>query len=81
MNEEEGGHGEIAGAEKLEGMVEFLVPHYVKEGKGQLVIAIGCTGGMHRSVFVAQKIYDLLVEQGYNVNIEHRDLEYNDVEK
>ena len=62
-------------------MVEFLVPHYVKEGKGQLVIAIGCTGGMHRSVFVAQKIYDLLVEQGYNVNIEHRDLEYNDVEK
>ncbi len=67
--------------EKLEGMVEFLVPHYVKEGKGQLVIAIGCTGGMHRSVFVAQKIYDLLVEQGYNVNIEHRDLEYNDVEK
>lgn len=65
--------------EKLEDMVDFLLPQYVKEGKGQLVIAIGCTGGMHRSVFIAKRIFDLVKARGYAVNLEHRDLMKNDV--
>ena len=65
--------------EKLDDMMDFLVPQYVKEGKGQLVIAVGCTGGMHRSVFIANHIYERLKKQGYPVKIEHRDLMKNDV--
>lgn len=64
---------------RLDTFVDFLVPQYVREGKSQLVIAIGCTGGMHRSVFVAKHIYDLLAKKGYAVNLEHRDLMKNDV--
>lgn len=65
--------------EKLDDMITFLVPNYVKEGKSQLVIAIGCTGGMHRSVFIAKRIFELLKIQGYAVNLEHRDLMKNEV--
>ncbi len=64
---------------RLDGFIDFLVPQYVREGKSQLVIAIGCTGGMHRSVFVAKHIYDLLAKKSYSVNLEHRDLMKNDV--
>lgn len=64
---------------KLDDMVDFLVPQYEKEGKTQLVIAVGCTGGMHRSVFTAQHIYDRLSADGYTVRLEHRDLMKNDV--
>lgn len=64
---------------RLDSFVDFLVPQYVREGKSQLVIAVGCTGGMHRSVFVAKHIYDLLAKKGYAVNLEHRDLMKNDV--
>ena len=64
---------------KLDPLVEFLIPQYVREGKSQLVIAIGCTGGMHRSVFIAKHIFDSLVKKGYTVNLEHRDLMKNDV--
>ncbi|MBQ6758841.1 MAG: RNase adapter RapZ, partial [Selenomonadaceae bacterium] len=64
---------------RLDSFIDFLVPQYVREGKSQLVIAIGCTGGMHRSVFVAKHIYDLLSKKGYAVNLEHRDLMKNDV--
>lgn len=66
--------------EKLSNLVDFLVPHYVREGKSQLVIAIGCTGGLHRSVYVAHKIYEGLRNKGYKVNVEHRDIKHNDVE-
>lgn len=66
--------------EKLGGLVDFLVPNYIREGKSQLVIAIGCTGGLHRSVFVANKIYESLKSKGYKVTIEHRDVKHNDVE-
>lgn len=66
--------------EKLGGLVDFLVPNYIREGKSQLVIAIGCTGGLHRSVFVANKIYEGLRSKGYKVTIEHRDIKHNDVE-
>ena len=66
---------------RLQSFVDFLIPHYVKEGKSQLVIAVGCTGGLHRSVFVSTKIRDLLVGQGYQVSLEHRDIKHNVVEE
>ena len=63
----------------LDAMVDFLVPQYIKEGKSQFVIAVGCTGGMHRSAFIAKHIYDRLSAKGYPVKLEHRDLMKNDV--
>lgn len=57
-----------------EQMLDFLVPQYVNEGKSQLVISVGCTGGQHRSVFVANKLWDYLRTQGYNVEVTHRDI-------
>jgi UPF0042 nucleotide-binding protein len=62
---------------KLYDMLDFLVPSYVQEGKGQLVIAIGCTGGMHRSVFIAEKVFELVKSRGYKAEIVHRDAERN----
>lgn len=62
--------------DKLEDMLEFLIPYYKKEGKNQLVIGIGCTGGMHRSVTIADALYITLKNKGYNVVIDHRDIEY-----
>jgi len=66
---------------RLQSFIDFLIPHYVKEGKSQLVIAVGCTGGLHRSVFVASKICESLREQGYQVSLEHRDIKKNVVEE
>lgn len=60
--------------EKLTDFVNFLIPHYENEGKATLMIAIGCTGGMHRSVTLANKLGDILLEQGYRVNVRHRDI-------
>ena len=59
-------------------MLEFLLPNYRKEGKSQIVIGIGCTGGRHRSVAISEKIYDMLKLKERRVFIEHRDIE-NDV--
>lgn len=59
---------------KLNGMISFLIPHYIKEGKNRLVIAIGCTGGRHRSITVARTLYDYLKEKGYRVLIDNRDV-------
>jgi UPF0042 nucleotide-binding protein len=62
--------------DKLDDMVRFLVPNYVLEGKNQLVIAIGCTGGKHRSVTLANQLYKRLQNQNdYGVKLEHRDIE------
>ncbi len=62
--------------DKLSDMVQFLIPNYVIEGKNQLVVAIGCTGGKHRSVTIANKLYAILKEnREYKVKIEHRDIE------
>lgn len=66
--------------EKLNALIDFLVPNYITEGKSQLIIAVGCTGGLHRSVYVAQQIYNNLKSKGYKVNVEHRDIKHNDVE-
>jgi UPF0042 nucleotide-binding protein len=61
--------------ERLTDMVTFLIPNYVIEGKNQLVIGIGCTGGKHRSVTLANKLYEKLQKQnGYGIRIEHRDI-------
>ena len=60
---------------KLVDMVQFLIPNYVKEGKNQLVIGIGCTGGKHRSVTLANELYEALKDKGsYGLKIEHRDI-------
>lgn len=68
---------------KLTDMVEFLIPNYVSEGKHQLVIAIGCTGGKHRSVTLANELFEKLanVEDMYGRKIEHRDLEKDAITK
>ncbi len=60
---------------KLKELVEFLVPLYQKEGKTQLMIAVGCTGGHHRSVTFAEYLYEDLAAKGFNVRISHRDIE------
>ncbi len=61
--------------EKLEDMIEFLLPNYVSEGKNQLVISIGCTGGKHRSVTLAEKLFQYLSSHAeYGVKLEHRDI-------
>ncbi len=61
--------------EKLTDMLEFLIPNYVKEGKSQLVVGIGCTGGRHRSVAIADKLYKILDSKGHRIIIDHRDIE------
>lgn len=60
---------------KLTDMLDFLIPNYTREGKSQLVIGIGCTGGKHRSVAIADKLYKALSEKGQRVVIDHRDIE------
>ena len=68
--------------DKLTDMVRFLIPNYVLEGKNQLVIGIGCTGGKHRSVTLANKLYERLQEDmDYVVKIEHRDIEKDAIVK
>ncbi|MCT4598500.1 MAG: RNase adapter RapZ [Vallitalea sp.] len=61
--------------DKLEDMISFLIPNYIQEGKNQLVIAIGCTGGKHRSVTLANELFSRLIKQEYSINIYHRDVE------
>lgn len=61
--------------DKLADMIQFLLPNYVQEGKNQLIIGIGCTGGKHRSVTLANRLFDLLSRQNdYGIRIEHRDI-------
>lgn len=62
--------------EKLTDMIEFLIPNYIDEGKNQLVIGIGCTGGHHRSVTVANELYHQLNNRdaNYGIRITHRDI-------
>lgn len=61
--------------EKLKDMIEFLLPNYVAEGKNQLVISIGCTGGQHRSVTFAEKLYEHLGRHTeYGLRLEHREM-------
>ena len=60
--------------EKLQEMLTFLLPLYAEEGKTMLVIAIGCTGGHHRSVAIAHEVADYIMKAGYPVTENHRDI-------
>ncbi len=66
---------------KIVDLLEFLIPNYIKEGKNGLVIGIGCTGGKHRSVTLANGIYKEMETLPYSVRIYHRDIEKDAVRK
>src|SRR5271154_5641768 len=55
-------------------LVEWLLPRYLKKEKPALTVAIGCTGGRHRSVYLVQKLGGFLQEKGYKVSVQHRDV-------
>jgi UPF0042 nucleotide-binding protein len=59
--------------ERLTGFLDYLLPRFDREGKTYVSIGIGCTGGKHRSVYVAERLADLLKERGYPVRVSHRD--------
>ena len=64
--------------DKLSDMLHFLIPHYIKEGKYRLVICVGCTGGKHRSVTLANALYERLKDKGdYGLTLMHRDASRN----
>jgi RNase adapter protein RapZ len=58
-------------------LIDYLIPRYEKEGKAYLTIAIGCTGGMHRSVVIAQKVYEHILGHQHRVRLIHRDLRFD----
>ena len=58
---------------EVDEMMKTLVPHYIQEGKYSLSIAIGCTGGQHRSVAMANELGRIFEEEGYRVSVEHRE--------
>jgi UPF0042 nucleotide-binding protein len=60
---------------RYKGLLEYLIPLYLKEGKSNLSIAVGCTGGMHRSVVIATRLAAELSEAGSNISIRHRDID------
>ncbi len=60
--------------DKATDMLQFLLPHYIKEGKSYLTVAFGCTGGQHRSVFIAEEMKKKLTAAGYRVKTSHRDM-------
>jgi UPF0042 nucleotide-binding protein len=60
--------------DKATDMLKFLLPHYIKEGKSYLTVAFGCTGGQHRSVFIAEEMKKRLADEGYRVKTSHRDM-------
>ena len=61
--------------ERIEALLELLVPAYVDEGKSVFTVAFGCTGGRHRSVAIAERIVSWMRESGYDPRIRHRDVE------
>ena len=62
---------------RYESMLEYALPLYVKEGKSQLMIAVGCTGGKHRSITFARKIGEFCEKLGYEPSVQHRDAKRN----
>jgi RNase adapter protein RapZ len=60
---------------RIEGLLTYLIPHYVREGKSYLTIAFGCTGGRHRSVTMAETVAHTLAARGYATKVVHRDLD------
>jgi len=66
---------------KVNDIVNIIAPHYLEQDKKQLIIAIGCTGGMHRSVAVAEELYRIFAEQNHRVTLEHRDIRMDKLEE
>ena len=62
--------------DKINELVNYVAPYYLEQDKKTLVIAIGCTGGVHRSVVIAEELFRIFQAQGHRVTIEHRDLMY-----
>lgn len=60
--------------DKARGMLEFLLPRYAKTGRARFTLAVGCTGGQHRSVAVVDALGEFMRAQGYRVQVEHRDM-------
>jgi len=60
---------------RVEGLLTYLIPHYIREGKSYLTIAFGCTGGRHRSVMLAEAVRKTLHRRGYSFKVVHRDLD------
>jgi UPF0042 nucleotide-binding protein len=60
--------------ERLDGLLDLLLPAYVAEGKSYLTMAFGCTGGRHRSVAIAEAVADLLRQRGFRPSVVHRDV-------
>jgi len=63
--------------EKLKDMIIYLMPLYISEGRANLIIAIGCTGGKHRSVCISEVLKKYLLENNYNATAVHRDIDKN----
>lgn len=63
--------------EKYLDLLEYILPNYIREGKTHLVIGIGCTGGQHRSVAIAERVGKFLIERDYSISVKHRDAEKN----
>ena len=61
--------------QRVEGLLDYLLPHYREEGKHRLMISIGCTGGAHRSVAIAEALGAYLREKGLPVDVNHRDID------
>ena len=61
--------------EKQMDLLIFSIPYYIREGKARLSVGVGCTGGRHRSVYMAERLYEGLKEAGYQVSIHHRDID------
>jgi UPF0042 nucleotide-binding protein len=60
---------------RIESLLTYLIPHYIREGKSYLTIAFGCTGGKHRSVMLAESVQKALEKHGYSAKVIHRDIE------
>jgi RNase adapter protein RapZ len=60
---------------RIEGLLTYLIPHYIAEGKSYLTIAFGCTGGRHRSVMLAESVKKAMEKRGYSAKVGHRDIE------
>ena len=59
---------------RLNEMMDYLLPQFVAEGKAHLTVALGCTGGKHRSIVLGDELAEHLRQKGYNVNVRHRDV-------
>ena len=63
--------------QKLVDYLEFVIPEYIKEGRSQLIIGLGCTGGKHRSVVITEELTNRLNKNGHKAQFAHRDIDKN----